>query len=579
MGIPATSADFTSLIVQSNLIDAATLDKYLKSHADTVTLDDPPQLAGALIRDGLLTQFQAEQLIQGKWKGFFIGRYKVLGVLGSGGMGKVFLCEHSGMRRQVAIKVLPPKMAEDPSTVEGFYREAQALASLAHRNIVHAFDAANDGGVHYLVMEYVKGKTLEDLVTKDGPLSAHRVIDYLRQAALGLQHAFEAGLVHRDIKPSNFLVTENGVVKILDLGLARFFQGPDSSPGSKPGEVMGTVDYMSPEQGLNATEVDIRGDIYSLGATFYFCLSGRLPFEGGTTAQKLLWHQIREPAPLKQLRPDLPTQLIDIISKMMAKEPANRFQTPDEVLAALPSQDVVESPPTPQTEIDTGLNLDSESPTTITVKRATRPTARWRSSATLLAGGSVLLVVAAVGVYFATRPGSPRQVDPPAANASGGGNQSRPGSVAPVAKKVWLCDLQEQDAAVGHGQFGKGGQLGYANQKIIVKGEFSPHGLSMHPPSNGAASVRYELGLRAKLFTGSVALNQTANGQTKTPLVFVVRGDGKIRWESKPIRMADDTQGFSVDLENMYRLELEVRCSGENSAAHAVWLEPAITLK
>jgi len=340
------------------------------------------------------------------------------------------------------------------------------------------------------------------------------------------------------------------------------------------------VDYMSPEQGLNAAEVDTRSDIYSLGATFYFCLSGRLPFEGGTTAQKLLWHQIREPAPLQNFRPDLSPQLIGIISKMMAKEPANRFQTPDELLAALPSQDVVESPSTPQAEIDTGLNLDRESPTTITNKRETRPQ-RTQTKAnrsrppTVLLAGLGLLLVAVAGVYFVTRPDTSPHIEPP---VSGSGSV-RSESPAPPAKKVWLADLQEQDASVGHGQFGKGGQTGYDNQKIIVKGELSPHGLSMHPQSNGASSVRYELGLRGKLFTGAVAINHTANGQTKTPLVFVVRCDGKIRWESKPIQMRDDTQGFSVDVENVHRLELEVRCSGDHSAAHAVWLEPAITLK
>jgi len=582
MGTPTTSTDFVTLIAQSNLLDAATLDNYLKSHADSVSQDDPAAVAGALVRDGLLTHYQANQLLQGKWKGFFIGRYKVLGVLGAGGMGKVFLCEHPGMKRQVAIKVLPPKMAADPATIDGFYREAQALASLDHRNIVHAFDAANDGPIHYLVMEYVKGNTLEKIVATEGPLSASRAIDYMRQAALGLQHAFEAGLVHRDIKPSNFLVTDHGIVKILDLGLARFFHGQDSGVGSAVGgEVVGTVDYMSPEQGLNSAEVDIRADIYSLGATFYYCLTGRTPFEGGHTAQKLLWHQMREPAPIQNIRRDVPQQVIDIVRRMMAKDPAQRFQTPAELLLALPSQDILSEAQPRQEEaaIDTGLNLDVESPTVTINRQAKQPQApRWRPSVGMVAGLSVVLAIAAVGYYLvASQPEKARDSDGPGSQTHGKPGMSTAGT--PVARKVWLCDLPEQDPVVGHGQFGKRGQTGYDNQKITVNGVTSPHGLSMHPAANAEARVRYELKGLATLLTGSVSINDTGKNQTQTPLIFVVKGDGKVRWESKPVKTQQDAQDFSADINGVYRLELEVRCPGSNAMAHAVWLEPQLTVK
>ncbi|WP_439627194.1 serine/threonine protein kinase [Gemmata sp.] len=580
MGTPATRSDFTALVAQSNLIDVATLDQFLAKHSPAGELDEPPQLAAALVRHKLLTPFQAEQLLRGRWRGFFIGRYKVLAVLGVGGMGKVFLCEHPGMRRQVAIKVLPPRMAEDKDTVEAFYNEARALARLDHRNIVHAYDAAKDSGVHYLVLEYVKGRTLEDVVARDGPLGAHRAIDFLRQAALGLQHAFEAGLVHRDIKPSNFLVTDAGVVKILDLGLARFFTGPESGVGSKPDRVVGTLDYMAPEQALNTAEVDHRADIYSLGATFYYCLTGRPPFGSGTVAQKMLWHQMRTPEPIQKTRGDLPVQLTDIVEKMMAKAPDERFQTPDELLRALPSQDIltVEAPPAEQGALDTGLNLDAESPT-LTVKQS-RPdpvpvrAAGWKPSVGLVAGLCVALAVAAVaGLYFALRPAAPVRTadgEPPAPVRQ---------AQAPVGRKVWLGELPEHDPSVGHGQFGKGGQLGFGNEAIVVNGQPSPHGLSMHPPANGSATVRYEIHLRAKLLTGTVAVNDTTGGQTPTPLVFVIRGDGAMKWESKPVRVREDAQPFQVDVGTVSRLELEVRCPGDHSHAHAVWLEPALTLK
>jgi len=579
MGIPATSTDFRSLIIQSNLIDAATLDNYFQKHAELAGLDDPTQIAPALIRDGLLTQYQAHQLIQGKWRGFFIGRYKVLGVLGAGGMGKVFLCEHAGMKRQVAIKVLPPKMAADPATVEGFYREAQALASLDHRNIIHAYDAANDDGIHYLVMEYVKGRTLEDVVTRDGPLSARHAINYLRQAALGLQHAYEAGLVHRDIKPSNFLVTDHGVVKILDLGLAQFFNERESgvAGNNKPTEVMGTVDYMSPEQGLNAAAVDIRGDIYSLGATFYFCLAGRSPYEGGTTAQKILWHQMKEPEALENRRNDLPPYLIAVISRMMAKDPANRFQTPDQLLLALPSQEAVEVPEVPQAAIDTGLNLESDSPT-VSLKKRPPPEPKWRPSVGLVAGLSVVMALCAVGYYFFAQSKGTRPVaDPTEPNT-----QTKPGDrPAPPtsARKVWLSDMREIDPVVGHGQFGKAGQMGFDQLRITVRGEPSPHGLAMHPASNGGASVRYELKNTARLFTGTVSISDTSGGPSKAALTFHVKGDGRALWESKEVRSRDNSQSFSINVENVNRLELDVRCHGDHGGAHAVWLEPGLIMK
>ncbi len=253
------------------------------------------------MRDGLLTTFQAEQFLQGKWRRFTIGKYKVLERLGSGGMGSVYLCEHKLMRRRVAVKVLPSAKAEDTSSLERFYREARAVAALDHPNIVRAYDIDQDDKLHFLVMEHVDGCSLQEIIKKTGPMDVLRACHYIRQAALGLQHAHEtAGLVHRDIKPGNILVDRNGIVKILDMGLARFFHDEDDMLTKKFEEnVLGTADYLAPEQALDSHSVDIRADIYSLGATFYFCLTGRTPFAEGTVAQKLIWHQTRQPKPLR----------------------------------------------------------------------------------------------------------------------------------------------------------------------------------------------------------------------------------------------------------------------------------------
>src|SRR5207247_730125 len=211
--------------------------------------------------------FQAEQFLAGKWRRFTLGKYKVLERLGAGGMGSVYLCEHKLMRRRVAVKVLPTAKAADPASLERFYREARAVAALDHPNIIRAYDVDHEEDLHFLVMEYVDGLSLQDLVRKSGPLAPATAANYIGQAARGLQHAHEvAGLVHRDIKPGNLIVDRGGTVKILDMGLARFFNDQDDMLTQKYDEnVLGTADYLAPEQALDSHNVDIRADVYSLG--------------------------------------------------------------------------------------------------------------------------------------------------------------------------------------------------------------------------------------------------------------------------------------------------------------------------
>jgi serine/threonine protein kinase len=332
MPAPATIDEFLDLVAQSELVDA----KSLATYRGSPEFDKPAQLAQALARDGLLTRFQAEQILLGTFRRFLIGRYKILDQLGSGGMAKVYLAEHRTMGHRVAIKVLPLNKAQDQACLERFYREARAIARLDHPNIVRAFDIDQEDHVHFLVMEYVDGTSLMEMVMRHGPLHPQHAAGYLRQAANGLQHAFEHGLVHRDIKPANLLVDRSGVVKILDLGLARFFADEKDDLSQKFNEqVLGTADYLAPEQIEDSHNVGIRADIYSLGATFYFCLTGQPPFTEGTYTQKLLWHQTRKPKAISEFRRDVPVELIAVIDKMMAKAPADRFQTPADVMAAV----------------------------------------------------------------------------------------------------------------------------------------------------------------------------------------------------------------------------------------------------
>jgi serine/threonine-protein kinase len=307
-----------------------------------VDLDQANAIADALVDMQVLTRWQADKVLEGKHKGFFLGSYRLLRPLGRGGMGAVFLAQHEMMRRQCAIKVLPhSQIKEGSSVLKRFYVEAQAVAALDHQNIVRAYDVAmesKDGkDIHYLVMEFVEGHDLQTLVQERGVLEYVKAAEYLRQTANGLAHAHEAGLVHRDIKPANLLVDKKGVVKILDLGLARFFD--DSEQASLTAAfnetVLGTADYLSPEQALNSHTVDHRTDIYSLGCTAYFMLVGTPPFPEGTVAQRLVAHQVKLPKPIKETRSDAPKDLVAIIDKMMAKRPEDRFHTAEELAAVL----------------------------------------------------------------------------------------------------------------------------------------------------------------------------------------------------------------------------------------------------
>jgi len=305
--------------------------------ADAATdAGEAKQLAEYLIGAKILTRWQADQLLNGKHKGFFLGKYKLLGHLGTGGMSSVYLAEHVLMQRRVAIKVLPQSRVEDTSYLARFRREAQAAAALDHRNIVRAYDIDNEGKVHYIVMEYVLGRDLQNIVKEDGALDYNLAADYIRQAADGLQHAHDAGLIHRDIKPANLLVDGKGLVKVLDMGLARFTdESTTSLTVAFQENVLGTADYLAPEQAVNSHSVDLRADIYSLGCTLYYLLTGHPPFSQGTLAQRIIMHQNQMPPSIYEDRPDAPQPLVDVCLRMMSKSADARFQTAAEVSSTL----------------------------------------------------------------------------------------------------------------------------------------------------------------------------------------------------------------------------------------------------
>ena len=308
---------------------------------------DPSQTADALAKDLVkrkkLTLFQAQQIAAGKGKALVLGSYVILDKLGQGGMGLVLLAEHRKMKRTVALKVLSPAVTKSPQTVARFQREVEAAARLDHPNIVTAHDAGEADGRHFYVMQYVPGSDLSSLVKKEGPLPGRKAVDYVLQAARGLEYAHQQGIIHRDIKPANLLLDKQGVIKILDMGLARF---DDAAQGqaelTNTGAVLGTIDFMAPEQALNSKTADARSDVYSLGMTLWFLLTGKPAYDGPTLTSRLMAHQT-QPIPSLSgsistaIGDDLVSVLEPVFQKMVAKQPGDRFQTMRAVIAALDS--------------------------------------------------------------------------------------------------------------------------------------------------------------------------------------------------------------------------------------------------
>ncbi len=303
--------------------------------------EDAKTLANELIKNNKLTSYQAEAIYQGHPHRLVIGRnYIVEDIIGSGGMGMVFRAKHRRMRRTVALKVLSSHAMHDEEAIRRFYQEVEVAATLDHRNIVRAFDADESQGVHYLVMEFVRGNDLQQIVQREGPLSPGQAVNCALQAAEGLAHAHLINVIHRDIKPANLLLNAEGLVKILDMGLARINNplgdAESSRPGlTMPGSIMGTVDFMGPEQAADTSKADARSDIYSLGCTLYYLLTGKPVYDGETAMVKLIAHRESPIPSLRDLRPDVSAELDAVFRKMVAKKPEHRYQSMKEVVEAL----------------------------------------------------------------------------------------------------------------------------------------------------------------------------------------------------------------------------------------------------
>jgi serine/threonine protein kinase/DNA-binding response OmpR family regulator len=339
VGKRLSRAEFLQNLIESGLFSEEEIDTALKTLPETQAADGDT-IAEGLVAAEKLTPFQADAVRGRRFDELVIGNYQVLDRLGAGGMGTVYKARHRRMKRVVAIKVLPRSVAQSEAFLPRFQREVEAVARLNHPNIVLAHDADEAEVGHFLVMEFVNGRDLTAEVAQRGPLPVREAVEYTLQAARALEYAHAQGIIHRDIKPANLLRDATGVVKVADLGLARFsdqFERPTKqlSALTQAGAIMGTVDFMSPEQALGLTNIDERTDIYSLGCTLHYLLLGRPPYEGPTMMAVLLKHREAPIPSLAKARSDVPAVLDTVFGRMVAKAPAHRFPTMTEVAQAL----------------------------------------------------------------------------------------------------------------------------------------------------------------------------------------------------------------------------------------------------
>ncbi len=334
--VAITANDFLTLLRQSNLLDHAGLEAAAE-YGRLLEGSTAAELAACLVECGLLTAFQTRHLLQGRCRDLMVDGYKLLETLGAGSMGRVYLAEDIATGKQFAVKVLSERHRDEPGMLARFQLEAQAGRRLRHRSIVRTLGAGQTDGLYgpvpYVVMEYVDGVSLQELVALEGPIEWSQACDIAHQAATALDHAHDAGLIHRDIKPSNILVDRSGSIKILDFGLV-FFEDEQEDEFSLSmifGHArLGSADYVAPEQSLDSLAIDARADIYSLGCTLYFAITGTVPFPFDTTAKKLDAHRTMDPRPIGDLA-NLPDGLARVVERMMRKNAAERYGSAGEL--------------------------------------------------------------------------------------------------------------------------------------------------------------------------------------------------------------------------------------------------------
>lgn len=339
---PSTAGDFLQVLKKSGLLLREQIVSISKDLDQTKT--DAKAAARAFVDAGMLTVFQAKQILKGRWRGLVINNYKLLYPVGAGGMGYVYAAKEDGSDWEVAVKVLADRCRNDAAMLTRIQLESEAGMRLKHPNILRTWSADRfddgHGEFHYVVMELVKGISLHELVCLQKPIPVKQACDIIRQAALGLQHAHDVGLVHRDVKPENLLVRSDGSVKILDFGLAMIDDNDEefSMAMIMGQDRLGTADYVAPEQSINSYKVDHRADVYGLGCTLYYALTGQPPFPYESIAVKIRCHREKRPKPVNEFRDDVPESVVQILNKMMAKRPERRFSSMQQIATMLEAE-------------------------------------------------------------------------------------------------------------------------------------------------------------------------------------------------------------------------------------------------
>jgi serine/threonine protein kinase len=477
-----TIANICELLTRTNLLstaDVQALQQRWRSEAPANA--DVQEFARWLVANQYVTDYQAGRLLKGSTDHYYFNQYKLLDRIGTGRMAGVFKAVHR-LGQVVAIKVLPPSRAKDPQAFGRFQREARLALRLKHPNIVRTFQTGEADGLHYLVMEYLDGETLEDVLKLRGKLPPEEAVRLLQQALAGLQHLHEEGMVHRDLKPANLMLvpapgadTLSATLKILDIGVGRaiFDEGEDAAPGAnadltKQGDLLGAPDYMAPEQARDAHTADVRADIYSLGCVLYHVLTGQPPFPGGNVVNKMMRHASEKPKPLPATGAFARIQ--PVLSKMLAKDPAQRYATPEAAGLALTAAltptaqpaAVRKGPPlTPKQLQDYESWLETSDPEVAAAHRrrasppkpptaALAPPQRssWKLPALI---GAVLIVLAAgIGIYFATRPPTESGPGPNIAGPGPGvgpGPKKTPEKTPPPSLEEWMKSVAALPAA------------------------------------------------------------------------------------------------------------------------------------
>jgi serine/threonine protein kinase len=338
---------FAELLTRSRVMDAAAVARViaqLRGSPSGVKTPPPPLtargLAEALIRSGDLTHFQAEKLLRGRWQGLAVGPYRILAPLGRGGMGTVYLARDSRLAEElgdnvlVALKILPPRIAQEERMLARFQREILLGQRISHPNVVRLIAGGKADGVHYIAMEYIAGKTLQWLVNRNGRRGVGETARIFIDVAEGLAYLHSQGIIHRDLKPGNIIVTPEKRGKILDLGLAVVPGEPipdDPRVLGGKGYILGTMDYIAPEQARNALDVSPQSDLYALGCSIYFALSGTPPFPGGTSLEKIRRQRNIPPPPLEDMNSQVPSRMTRLVERLMAKNPVDRLSSALEV--------------------------------------------------------------------------------------------------------------------------------------------------------------------------------------------------------------------------------------------------------